>query len=161
MGSGIAAGVMVPWAILPSVTDVDELITTKKRAGLYAGSMSFIRKIVQGIALFLVGFTLDKIGFISPVQGSKQVIIQAPETLEQMKVFIVLAPLTLIVLGIIFAMRFKITPITHNILTKETERLRNGGRKEEVDADTKVICEKLTGMAYEKLYIGEQETKSI
>lgn len=145
IGSGLSAGVMIPWAILPSVTDVDEMITGRRRAGIYSGSMTLFRKLVQGlIALPIVGIVLESIGYVANQP-------QSPATLTAMKLFFVLGPLLLILAGVIIAFRFKITPRTHAVLTAELQRLRDGGSKESVDPETRQLLQELTGIRYEEL----------
>lgn len=68
IGAGLGAGTLIPFQILPFVTDVDELITGRKRAGLYAGAMTLIRKLIQGaFVLPLLGLLLSTIGYLGPV----------------------------------------------------------------------------------------------
>jgi hypothetical protein len=146
IGGGLSAGVMIPWAILPSVTDVDELITTKKRAGTYSGAMTLIRKLVQGaIAIPLVGVVLGVIGYHANQP-------QTLDTLFNLKLFFMVGPIALIIIGILVGLTFKITPKTHSILRDEINRLKGGGSKDDVETEVKSICEKLTGIKYEKLY---------
>lgn len=146
IGSGLSAGVMIPWAILPSITDVDEMITGRRRAGIYSGSMTLVRKMAQGlVALPLVGVVLQAIGYVANQP-------QSPETLLWMKLFFVLGPGLLIVAGVITALRFRITPKSHALLSAELQRLRGGGKKEDVEAETRKVVEELTGMSYSDLY---------
>ncbi len=151
IGSGLSAGTMIPWAILPSVTDVDEMITTKERAGSYAGAMTLLRKLAQAFTLFIFGILLNVIGYQQPVGGVEQA--QGEETLFWLKMIFFVAPFILIVIGILVATRFKITPETHPILIDEIKRLKNGGKKEDADPKTKEVCETLTGHNYDRLYI--------
>lgn len=68
IGSGMGAGVIIPYQLLPFITDVDELITGQKRAGTYSGSMSLIRKLIQGaVVLPLLGLLLATIGYLGPI----------------------------------------------------------------------------------------------
>ena len=53
---------------------------------------------------------------------------------------------------IIFSTRFKINPKNFEILKNEINRLENGGSKEDVNPNTKAVCEILTGQKYSKLY---------
>ena len=39
-------------------------------------------------------------------------------------------------------------------MVMEIERLENGGSKQDVDAQTRAICEELTGLSYEEMYGG-------
>jgi len=68
IGMGMGAGVIIPYQLLPFITDVDEMITGEKRAGTYSGSMSLIRKLIQGaIVLPLLGLLLATIGYLGPI----------------------------------------------------------------------------------------------
>jgi oligogalacturonide transporter len=144
IGTGTAAGVLIPYMILPFVIDVDELITGRQRSGVYAGAMTLMRKLVQGaIALPTIGFMLQGIGFIPNVA-------QSPETLAKFFTFFIGVPAGLIVLGILAASRFKIDPRTHAILEAELIRLRGGGNPAAVMPETKRVCELLSGRYYEQ-----------
>ncbi len=145
-GIGLSAGVMIPWAMLPTVTDVDELITTERRAGIYSGMMTLLRKGVQALTLLLVGVLLSSIGFVSGADT------QSPATLQSLRLFFVLLPLFFIILGELAAYRFKITPNSHMLMMDEIKRLRDGGDRSSVDPEAKRVCEELTGFSYEKLY---------
>lgn len=148
IGAGLSAGVMVPWAILPSVTDVDELITTQKRAGTYSGAMTLVRKMVQGlIAMPLVGFMLQAIKYDSSLQT------QTAKTLAGLKSFYIAGPVVVLLLGIAVSFLFKITPARHKIMCEEIDRLKEGGKREDVKPEAKKVCEMLTGISYDKLYI--------
>lgn len=147
-GAGLSAGVMVPWSMLPPVTDVDELMTTQRRAGIYSGMMTLIRKAVQALTIFLVGVGLARIGFVSGAET------QAAETMDKLRLLFVLAPLAFMVLGLILASGFKITPQTHQTMMAEIARLKEGGARETVDPAAKRLCEQLTGQDYENLYRG-------
>lgn len=146
IGLGTSAGVLIPWAMLPSIIDVDELISGQMRSGIYSGAMTLMRKLIQGIiAMPLIGFTLEAIGFVSNQA-------QSPEVLSALKIFFLAGPGALVFLGIIVATRFKITPETHGILAAEIDRLKKGGSKSDVTPETKEVCELLTGIPYEDLY---------
>jgi oligogalacturonide transporter len=68
IGAGMGAGVVIPYQLLPFVSDVDELITGKNRAGTYSGSMSLIRKMIQGaMVLPALGVLLSLIGYLGPI----------------------------------------------------------------------------------------------
>jgi oligogalacturonide transporter len=146
MGAGLSAGIMIPWAMLPTITDVDELITGHQRAGTYSGAMTLFRKLVQGlIAVPTVGLVLELIGFVSNQP-------QSAETITGLRLFFVFGPVVIIVLGIAAAWAFPILPRTHELIRAEIERLRNGGRKEDVDEKTRDVCETVTGLPYAELY---------
>lgn len=45
----------IPWNVFPFIPDVDEMITTKRREGIFASVMTFFRKSSVALATFLVG----------------------------------------------------------------------------------------------------------
>ena len=147
IGFGMAGVTVMPWAILPSVTDVDILITGDKRAGTYSGMMTLLRKIVNGLVAFFVGVALTLIGFES---GQ----VQTPDTQQSLRVLFALLPITFVFIGFLTSLRFKITPRNHQIMMDEISRLESGGSKADVDEETRKICEDFTGKKYEDLGCG-------
>ena len=151
VGAGMSAGVIIPFQLLPFDADVDELITTEKRAGTYAGAMTLIRKLIQGaLVLPLLGLLLSVIGYQTATGG--ETVIQTAATLMKLRIIFAGTPILLAVAGIFVSFRFPVTPSSHKILIAEIERLKNGGRKSEADPEVKSVCEKMTGLEYEKLY---------
>ena len=141
IGLGLAGGGMIPWAILPSIADVDELMTLKKRTGVYSGMMTLMRKLAQAIALGSIGSILAFIGY-QPNQ------LQTPQTLFYLKLIFVLIPVVLLIMGILFALRFKITPQNQAMVVNEIKRLRQGGKREDIKDNTRGVFEELTGIPY-------------
>lgn len=60
---GSSAGNLCTWSMLSDVYDIDELITGKRREGLYSGVTTFVRKFSSGIAVLLLGIGLSALGF--------------------------------------------------------------------------------------------------
>jgi len=146
IGFGNSAGCMIPFAILPSIIDVDELMTGKSRAGVYSGAMTLMRKMIQGIiAMPLIGYGLEMIGFVSNQQ-------QTAETLSSLRLFYILGPTAMVVIGVLVSLWFKITPQNHQVIREEIARLKGGGEKSSVTPQTREVCESLTGQSYDTLY---------
>lgn len=151
-GVGMSAATVMPWAMLPSLIDVDELVSGLQRSGICSGSMTLLRKMVQAVVLFILGILLDVIGYVPGAQ-------QTPETLDGLRILFFAAPFFFVVTGIIFASRFRVTPKTHAVLKSELERLRAGGNMNEVDPVAKDICQQLSGIRYEYLYKSRKDNK--
>lgn len=154
IGLGLSAGVFVPYQILPFVDDVDEMITTKKRAGIYSGSMPLLRKLIQcAVVLPLLGLILTAIGYVSAGPGARQTdIAQAASTLATMRVLFIVVPLVFIVLGLVAARFMNIDKVRHQILRDEILRLYEGGDPADASPETRGVCSALTGLPCEKLY---------
>lgn len=153
VGFGLSGCVMTPYNMLAFVVDADQMITTKRREGIYAGMMTFLRKIAQALALFLVGLGLDYVGYQKPINDVVQ--IQSASTLEGIRLMFFIAPLVLLLIGIIASFRFKITPHNHVILMSEIDRLNAGGKKSAVDEESKAVAQDVTGLPYDRLWQSE------
>jgi oligogalacturonide transporter len=145
-GMGLSGAVMIPWNNQTFMADVDELMTTKRREGIYAGFMQFIRQIAIGLGLFMTNVILQYLGFM---KGSTE---QPPSFGEGVRFYIMIAPIVLLTMGILVSFLFKLDPGNHKILLDEIDRLKSGGDKKAVPPKTKEVCEKLTGVTYEKLW---------
>lgn len=153
IGFGLSGCVMTPYNMLAFVIDADEMITTERREGIYAGMMTFLRKIAQALALFLVGIGLDLVKYQEPINDVVQP--QSDGTLLGIRLMFLITPLVLLSIGIYSSFRFKITPENHKVLTKEINRLKDGGDKAKVDNETKQVVEDITGLTYDDLWNGE------
>ncbi|KFJ64285.1 MFS/sugar transport family protein [Francisella tularensis] len=147
IGIGLSPCYMIPMAMLSFVTEVDVLLSKERRTGVYAGAMSSARKVSQGlIVLPLIGLILQMIGY------NPHLAYQSASTLSSLRYVFIFVPIILILIGIYFSTRFKITPKNFEIIKDEISRLEKGGSKAEVNQEVKIVCEDLTGTKYENLY---------
>lgn len=146
MGLGTSAGVFIPYAILPNVIDVDELMTGRQRSGVYSGSMMLTRKLIQGaIVMPTIGFFLQVIGFVPNA-------VQTPQVLSRFFIFFLGGPILLIVAGIIAATRFELSPANSEMVAAELARLRAGGTADGADPAVRLVCERVSGAPYGEAY---------
>lgn len=143
IGCGHVGSILIPWTILPFMSDVDELITARRREGIYAGCMSFTRQLSMALSLLIIGIILNKIGYVANQ-------VQSPQTIADFRIALVLVPGALIVIGIFAGLLFKINKQTHGIFMQEIQRLKNGGSPLDVTQNTREVCQQLTGVNYEK-----------
>ena len=146
LGSGICGATTMPWVMLPSIADVDELITAQKRAGTYAGMMTLFRKAVSATVIFLTGSILSAIGFVSGAEA------QTAQTAAYLRIFFFAAPFLAVAIALYMSLKFKITPQAHSLLRKEIDRLEEGGDRESCDPETRRVCELVSGKPYQDLY---------
>jgi oligogalacturonide transporter len=135
-----------PWNVFPFIPDVDEIISQKRREGLFAAVMTFARKTTVAIATIIVGFVLQEGGFI------KGQLIQTPEAIHTIANTLFIGTGGLIAIALYFAWHFKLNKQTHAVLIQEIDRLKAGGSKDDVSAETKAIVEELTGYKYQDLW---------
>ncbi len=64
--AGLGRGALnyIPWSVYNYMPDVDEIVTGRRREGAFAGVMTFVRKFMQSIAIFVVTQILDSSGLI-------------------------------------------------------------------------------------------------
>ena len=91
---------------------------------------------------------LDTIDFKYSGIGQVQKPQQKQETLNKIRVMFIALPVCMLLLGILFALQFKVTPENHQIILNEIKRLESGGRKQDADEQTKAVCELLIGKRY-------------
>lgn len=60
---GSSSGNLSTWSMLTDIYDVDEVITGKRREGIYSGITTFLRKISSGAAVLILGVGLKTLGF--------------------------------------------------------------------------------------------------
>lgn len=157
IGRNIMGG--IPWVVFPMMADIDEVISREKRAGVFAGAMTFVRKftnatfnIIIGVVMSLVGYnqevsqTADKISaYVKEHKGATieqgyNTLVTNPHLQSQFQsagfgiaclmVFFVGA---LVIWAFWNAATFKLNSRTHRILMDEIERLRAVG-VEDIDA---------------------------
>lgn len=149
-GIGTSASVFVPWSILPEISDVDELITGRRREGIYSGMSTFIRKVAQAISVFLIGVFLKVFGYVPNVVQNARVILG-------IKLLFAIAPVIFITFALFFASKYKMTEKKYNILMKEVLNRRDN-KAPGTDLETIAVCEELTGISYGKLSGASQFT---
>lgn len=139
-GIGSASAVFVPWSILPDVTDVDELISGKRREGLYSGIATLLRKLAQALAVFIVGSLLDIMGYVPNVQ-------QSPEVILGIKLTFSLLPILLLLAALLFSYRYQVTGDRHQLVIEEIERRKHHPDRTPTAACI-AACEAVTGRSY-------------
>lgn len=139
-----------PWNVIPFAPDVDTLVSSKLRAGTFAAVQTFTRRLTGAIGTALIGWILEVSGYISTKKFEE---VQQPDSakLAIMFVFAIL-PLILLVWCMWMARTFNLNQKTHGIIKAEIERLQAGGKKEDVDEETKKVAEDLTGYPYSELW---------
>ncbi|MFW5688399.1 MAG: MFS transporter [Spirochaetota bacterium] len=146
IGAGMAAGVLVPWANLPSIIDIDEMVSGERRAGVYSGFMTLIRKFIQGaIVVPLIGVVLEWIGFRANVA-------QSAATAEGIRLLFILGQAGFLITGFLVSTIYPVRPKILRAIQDEIARINQGGKKADVTPVTRELCERVTGYRYEELF---------
>ncbi len=152
--AGLGRGTLnfVPWSVYNYLPDVDEAVTGQRREGIFAGVMTFVRKIAQSGAILVTTTLIGLGGFVSADKAHPgAVVIQTPEAVRAVVLVMVGGPILVMLWGLVVSWSFRLNARTHEVLIHEVERLR-GGATEAESPDSRRIVEDLTGWKYERLW---------
>lgn len=91
---------------------------------------------------------LDAIDFKYSGIGQAQKPQQKQDTLNKIKLVFIIMPVCMLLLGILIASRFNVTPKRHAIILNEQKRLEAGGMRQDASDETKVVYKLLVGKDY-------------
>jgi oligogalacturonide transporter len=132
VGVGTGGIVVMIYAIFPDIPDVDELATGERREGTYAALVTFIRKFSSAVAIFLVSNALSVAGYVPPVEqmveGKARLVEQAQSDafIGVLRAVFAGAPIALLALALVFALRYPLTPAVHARLNRLLAARRAG-----------------------------------
>jgi oligogalacturonide transporter len=145
--AGLGRGALnyIPWSVYNYMPDVDEVVTGRRREGAFAGVMTFVRKLMQSVAIFIVSQILNFAGLIPGVK------IQPVEIVNVAVIIMVVGTLGLMAFGFIVSLRFKLNRDTHAVLMGEIARFKANDAAPPT-AENRAIIEDLSGWKYEELW---------
>ena len=145
-GLGTGAVYYIPWSTYTFMADVDEVVTDRRREGVYAGAMTMAGKLMRFVVVQSLGFILAANGF------DKKADTQPESAIMAIILVLLIGVCGLAIIGIYFTIRMKLDHKTHQIIIDEVQRIHNGGKMEDVDPQVKKVCEALTGFKYEECF---------
>ena len=146
--AGLGRGALnyIPWNVYNYMPDVDEIVTGRRREGAFAGVMTFVRKLMQSIAVFIVTQILDASGLIP---GKN---VQQPQSvLDAVVLLMGVGTLGILAFGFFVSTRFRLNRDTHAVLMTEIDRFKSSDRAEPA-VESRRVVEDLTGWRYEQLW---------
>jgi oligogalacturonide transporter len=145
--AGLGRGALnyIPWSVYNYMPDVDEIVTGRRREGAFAGVMTFVRKLMQSVAIFAVSQILNLAGLIPKSTAQPDSVIDAVLWVMAFGVIGVL------IFGFLISLRFRLNSETHAVLMQEIDRFKNGATSPPSPANREVV-EDLTGWRYEELW---------
>jgi GPH family glycoside/pentoside/hexuronide:cation symporter len=120
-GFGIATAYVVPWAMVPDIIEFDQADTGERREGSYYAFASFFQKMATGVAIWGMGLALAATGYITPVQG-QPLPDQPVAAVNAIRIFMGPIPAVLLILAIIFALRYNITRQSHHEMVEKLKK---------------------------------------
>ena len=149
IGIGAAGCNFVSWSILPDISDVDELMTGKRREGLYSGVSTFLRKMAGGLAVGGIGPLLDVFKYSEQAVKLGEI---DPLTDIGIKLMFCIIPI-LFLLFMLFSLRgYKLSKKEYGLLHKLLGIYRDKGTTVQIDPESAQVGELLTGVKRETFY---------
>ncbi len=149
IGFGNAATLSSIFAIMADMAEVDELITSIHRPGIVSGMATFARKISSGLSAAIIGFLLSAVGYDEVL--ANQGLRQSLATQRGIALIYIIVPSILITCLIIVGVLFPLTGKEFVIVQKEIAR-RKGEETSVITPEEIKVCEKVTGMSYDRLW---------
>jgi len=145
--AGLGRGALnyIPWSVYNYMADVDEIVTGRRREGSFAGVMTFLRKLLQTLAVLIVTQIFNAAGLVPNART------QSPEFVQVVVIVMVAGSLAVLLFGFAVSTRFRLNRETHGVLMDEIERFkRNDGTQP--TPENRAIIEDLSGWRYEDLW---------
>ena len=146
LGFARAGCYFTPWNIYNFIADIDEALTTQRREGTFASTMTVSRKLVQALAFAIVGFMLSIFGFEA---GQT---VQSATALFGINLCFVGGTILFCIIGAIAASRFRLNQAKHATLVAELQRLRAGGDLDGAPIEAVNVIEELTGWQHQNTW---------
>lgn len=141
--AGLVNAMQYTFAFIP---DIDEVLTGRRREGIYSGVNNFLDVLFTTLEVVLIGFLLEATGFVKNSQ------MQPDATVDMLLIMYTIVPIVIISFGLFTTFKFHLTQHTHRIIREEVSRLREGGSMADVTPETRKVVEDLTGHPYEKCW---------
>lgn len=146
--------------ILPDVTDVDELITGRRREGVIGTFNTFIKKTVSGVMSSVVMFILGGFGLVYGKELERwelanpgQIFQQSDEAILGVRICITFAPIVFSLISLFLLHRFKMNKKEHTLIRAAVATKHKYGSvaltAEQID-----VMEKISGQKYEDTWLG-------
>lgn len=155
IGVGSAGLNLFSWSALPDIADVDELITGRRREGLYAGVSTFLRKFSGGVVVGVLGIALDVIGYSKEALSAGNI---SPVTDWGIRLLFCALPFTFLIFALLFLRKYKLGRQEFNIMSKILNRYRAGETDISIEGEELRICRQLTGLKDDRFFRSDQDS---
>lgn len=120
LGLGMGISYAIPWAMLPEVVDVDELVSGQRQEGVYAGIMTFLRQVSSSVAVFGIGAILQFTGY------NADLAVQAPQAVNAIRMINTIIPIGMVALGLLSCWFFPITRQNFSLIRAYLDKRHSG-----------------------------------
>lgn len=148
--------------IFPDLTDVDEMITGRRREGVIATFSTLIKKSISGIMAALVGFTLQGFGLVTGdtvseyEKATNTLFTQTGSAVMGVRICVAVIPIVAAIVSLILLKRFAMTKEDHTMIRAAIATKHKYGSVTLTDEQRK-RCELISGQKLENTWLGNPE----
>lgn len=143
--------------VMPDLTDVDELITGRRREGVISTCNTMVKQVVGGVMTFLVGTVLKYFGLVT---GNEGVYIQQNDTaILGIRFCVSILPMISAVIAYLLLKRFKMTKDDHTMIRAAIATKHKYGTVTLTEYERE-RCELLTGYKLEDTWLGRNNDEN-
>ncbi len=143
--------------IQPDITDVDELITGRRREGTISTFRSFVTKTLNSFMTGILGFMLKFFGYDVKKPSPAE---QSAKTIFGIRLIFTYLPLLFGVLTWILVTKFKMEKKDHEEIQRVIKEKHERGECE-ITEEEKERLEQISGVKWENMWIGSPRTEKI
>ena len=146
--------------IFPDLTDVDEMITGRRREGVISTFSTLIKKSISGVMAALVGFTLQGFGLDTGVKVSEYekmhntMFEQTANAVTGVRICVAVIPIVAAIISLILLKRFRMTKEDHTMIRAAIATKHKYGSVTLTD-EQKQRCERVSGQKFENTWLGQ------
>lgn len=146
--------------VFPDLTDVDELITGRRREGVISTFSTLIKKSVSGVMAFFVSFILQSFGLVTgdtvseyeKVNGT--LYVQSSSAVLGVRICVAVIPIVAAVIALILLKKFKMTKEDHTMIRAAVATKHKYGTVTLTDEEKERI-ELVSGQKIENTWLGK------
>jgi len=146
---GWAGMSIMPATVFPDTTDVDELITGKRREGVLSAINTLAGQSSVGLGQGLTGLVCALFG----VQTAQESLVQTDTAVWGLRVAFAVLPALLAIVFMLLSGRFKMKKSDHELITRVIAEKKEHGTVTVTDGE-RAILEDITGQSFEEMWIG-------
>ena len=149
--------------IFPDLTDVDELITGRRREGVIATFSTLIKKSISGIMAALVGFTLQGFGLVTGdtvsdyEKATGTLFAQSDSAVIGVRICVAVIPIVAAFVALILLKNFRMTKDDHTMIRAAIATKHKYGSVT-LTPEQKERCELISGQKLENTWLGQGES---
>ncbi|MCM1543920.1 MAG: MFS transporter [Ruminococcus sp.] len=150
--------------IFPDLTDVDEMITGRRREGVIATFSTLIKKSISGVMAALVGFILQDFGLVTgdavkQFEKSGEMFVQSNSAIMGVRICVAVIPIAAALISLYLLKKFQMTKDDHTMLRAAIATKRKYGSVTLTDEQVERL-ELISGQKFINTWLGKENENS-